>query len=71
MVFGYLLAQLLPWTEGRQGFLLTLGTANLEEGLTGYITKYDCSSADINPLGSISKKDLINFLIWAKDKYGF
>ena len=29
--------------------------------LYGYLTKYDCSSADINPIGSISKRDLRNF----------
>ena len=26
--------------------------------LYGYFTKYDCSSADINPIGGISKTDL-------------
>lgn len=25
--------------------------ANVDEGLRGYLTKYDCSSADINPIG--------------------
>ncbi len=35
----------------RQGFLLVLGCANVDEGLRGYLTKYDCSSADINPIG--------------------
>ncbi|XP_019735406.1 glutamine-dependent NAD(+) synthetase isoform X3 [Hippocampus comes] len=30
--------------------------------LTGYFTKYDCSSADINPIGGISKNDLKGFL---------
>lgn len=28
-----------------------LGSANVDEGLRGYLTKYDCSSADINPIG--------------------
>ncbi|RWV82789.1 hypothetical protein BHE74_00024118 [Ensete ventricosum] len=27
--------------------------------------KYDCSSADINPIGSVSKQDLRSFLRWA------
>jgi NAD+ synthase (glutamine-hydrolysing) len=31
MVYGYLLAQLLPWTHGREGFLLVLGSANVDE----------------------------------------
>ena len=25
----------------------------------GYFTKYDCSSADINPIGSLSKRDVM------------
>lgn len=31
MVYGYLLAQLVPWTRGREGFLLVLGSANVDE----------------------------------------
>lgn len=46
------LAQLRPWTRKRTGFLLVLGSANVDEGLRGYLTKYDCSSADINPIGT-------------------
>ena len=30
-----------------------------------YYTKYDCSSADINPIGGINKRDLKAFLKWA------
>ena len=44
-------AQLLKWTEGKHGSLLVLGSANVQEALRGYMTKYDCSSADINPIG--------------------
>jgi NAD+ synthase (glutamine-hydrolysing) len=44
--------------------LLVLGTANIAEGLRGYLTKYDCSSADINPIGGINKSDLKAFLSW-------
>ena len=51
MVVAYLLAQLRPWTRNRSGFLLVLGTGNVDEGLRGYLTKYDCSSADLNPIG--------------------
>lgn len=65
MVFGYMLAQLLPWVRGRSGFLLVLGSANVDEALRGYMTKYDCSSADINPIGGVSKQDLKRFLLWA------
>lgn len=31
MVYGYLLAQLAPWVRGREGFLLVLGSANVDE----------------------------------------
>ena len=53
MVLAYMLAQLMPWIRGRRGFLLVLGTANVDEGLRGYLTKYDCSSADLNPIGDL------------------
>ena len=33
------------------------------------MTKYDCSSADINPIGGISKTDLKKFLLFAKDRF--
>eukprot|EP00753_Platysulcus_tardus_P008934 PLAT1719.1.p1 GENE.PLAT1719.1~~PLAT1719.1.p1 ORF type:complete len:1065 (-),score=522.65 PLAT1719.1:67-3237(-) len=69
MVLSYLFAQLLPWVRGRSGFLLVLGSANVDEGLRGYMTKYDCSSADINPIGGICKSDLRIFLRWAADAY--
>ena len=35
------------------------------------LTKYDCSSGDINPIGGISKHDLRRFLNWAKDELGY
>eukprot|EP00934_Nitzschia_sp_Nitz4_P007041 Nitzschia sp. Nitz4//scaffold87_size112219//91117//93387//NITZ4_004087-RA/size112219-processed-gene-0.9-mRNA-1//1//CDS//3329559408//7031//frame0 len=69
MVTAYLFAQLLPWVRSRNGFLLVLGSANVDEGLRGYMTKYDCSSADLNPIGAISKGDLKRMLMWASDAY--
>ena len=41
MVMAYLCAQLMPWVRGRGGssFLLVLGSANVDEGLRGYMTK--------------------------------
>ncbi|EOY25099.1 Carbon-nitrogen hydrolase family protein isoform 2 [Theobroma cacao] len=33
--------------------------------------KYDCSAADINPIGSISKQDLRIFLRWAANHLGY
>lgn len=62
MVLSYMLAGLVSWTRKRKGFLLVLASGNLDEGITGYLTKYDCSSADINPIGSISKVRLKAFL---------
>ena len=69
MITAYLFAQLLPWVRGRKGFLLVLGSANVDEGLRGYMTKYDCSSADLNPIGAISKGDLKKMLLWAALQY--
>lgn len=51
MVIAFLLAQLMPWATGKSGFLLVLGSGNVDEALRGYLTKYDCSSADLNPIG--------------------
>ena len=61
MILSYLFAQLLPWSRGQSGTLLVLASANVDECLRGYMTKYDCSSADLNPIGSISKTDLRSF----------
>ncbi len=71
MVLSYFLAQLLPWVRDKHGGLLVLGTANVDESLRGYMTKYDCSSADINPIGGISKTDLRLFLRWAAENLGY
>ena len=62
---------MLPWYRGKTGFLLVLGSANVDEGLRGYMTKYDCSSADLNPIGAISKGDLKKMLLWAAKKYEY
>lgn len=69
MVLSYLFAQLLPWTRQKSGGLLVLGSANVDECLRGYLTKYDCSSADINPIGGISKTDLKAFINWATTRF--
>lgn len=69
MVFSYLFAQLILWTRNRPGGLLVLGSANVDESLRGYMTKYDCSSADVNPIGGISKTDLRRFLHFCREKF--
>lgn len=70
MVLSYMFAQLLPWVRGKNGGLLVLGSANVDESLRGYLTKYDCSSADINPIGGISKTDLKKFIAYAEGAFG-
>ena len=87
MVLSYLFAQLTPWAQSRNGTLLVLGSANVDErwvwckvllvtfipppppSLRGYLTKYDCSSADINPIGGISKIDLRSFCRYMSSRY--
>ncbi len=47
------------------GFRLVLSASNVDEALWGYLTKYDCSAGDLNPIGGVSKTDLKAFLEWA------
>ncbi|KDN40445.1 glutamine-dependent NAD(+) synthetase with GAT domain-containing protein [Tilletiaria anomala UBC 951] len=69
MLLAYMFAQLLPWVRGKSGGLLVLGSANVDESLRGYLTKYDCSSADLNPIGAISKTDLKAFIAFAEKDF--
>lgn len=46
-----------------------LSTTDDDTALRGYLTKYDCSSADINPIGSIDKADLKRFIAWAQVQF--
>lgn len=71
MVVAYFFAQIIPFHRKRKGggSLLVLGSGNVDECLRGYLTKYDCSSADLNPIGSISKTDLKRFIAWAEKEY--
>ncbi|KAH7681209.1 NAD(+) synthase (glutamine-hydrolyzing) protein [Dioscorea alata] len=71
MVLAFMLASLMPWVHNKSGFYLVLGSSNVDEGLRGYLTKYDCSSADINPIGSVSKVDLRSFLRWGAAHLGY
>lgn len=50
MVVNYLLSQIIA-----TGYTLTLGCSNSDEILIGYYTKYDASSADLNPIGTLPK----------------
>lgn len=71
MVLSYFFAQIIPYHRQRKGggSLLVLGSGNVDECLRGYLTKYDCSSADLNPIGSISKIDLKAFIKWANEAF--
>ena len=51
--------------------MLVLGSSNLDESLRGYFTKYDCSSSDINPIGSFSKYRLREILNYFYDLHKF
>lgn len=72
MVVAYELAQLSTTarnTPRKGASLLVLGSGNVDENLRGYYTKYDASSADVAPLGSISKTDAKAFQAWARDTW--
>ena len=60
-----------PQHQRQRGFRLVLGAANVDEALRGYLTKYDCSAADLNPIGGVSKTDLRKFLKWAACGLGY
>lgn len=48
----------------------TIETSSFLPGsLLGYLTKYDCSSADINPIGGISKTDLRAFVQFCAERF--
>uniref|UniRef100_A0A183UY11 Glutamine-dependent NAD(+) synthetase n=1 Tax=Toxocara canis TaxID=6265 RepID=A0A183UY11_TOXCA len=70
MVTAYLFAQLALYFHKRPGSLLVLGSSNVDESLVGYVTKYDCSAADLNPIGSMMKSDLKAMLRYARDTMG-
>ncbi|CAI7666933.1 unnamed protein product [Penicillium palitans] len=72
MVLSYLFASLLPTVRQRPGGggLLVLASSNVDGNLRGYLTKYDASSADLNPIGSVSKVDLKKFISWSGRSFG-
>jgi NAD+ synthase (glutamine-hydrolysing) len=56
-------------TREKAKFLLVLGSSNSDEALRGFFTKYDAASADVNPIGSLSKTHLRIFLKWCGKKW--
>ncbi|KAG1818663.1 uncharacterized protein BJ212DRAFT_1346740 [Suillus subaureus] len=72
MLLAHLFTQLLPWVRGRQGALLALGSANVDERYPiskEMPTELTLIPADINPIGSISKTDLKKFIAYARDAF--
>ena len=51
-----------PRADARVAEMTSCRCEQVDEALRGYMTKYDCSAADINPIGGISKGDLKRFL---------
>lgn len=65
MTLGYFYSQLAPMTTINTQpprHLLVLASANADETVCGYFTKYDNSSGDLNPIGSFSKDNLRKFV---------
>ncbi|KAI0444889.1 NAD+ synthase [Xylaria telfairii] len=72
LVTQYMLAQLATTardTPRKGSALLVLTSGNVDENLRGYYTKYDASSGDLAPLGSISKNDAKLFQRWVIDAW--
>ena len=70
MVTNFMLATLCPWIKDDSGVLLVLGCTHVSEGLRGYITKYDASSADLNPIGGLNKSRIFEFAKWFSAETG-
>lgn len=62
LILSYYYSQLVAAVKHTNGPILVVATGNCDEGLSGYFTKYDCSSGDLNPIGSICKTDLRKFV---------
>ena len=72
MIMSYMIAGLIPMIQQRKhSFLLVLSSGNLDELITGFLTKYNSSSGDLNPIGSISKVRLRTFLEYCYNDLGF
>ena len=70
MLTAYMFATAGPWARGDYGTLLVLGSANSDEHNRGYNDRYDCSAADINPIGSADKALVREALRWCADELG-
>jgi len=57
------MAYLIGQMSSSNIYRLNLGSSNSDEVYVGYYTKYDASSADINPIGSLPKTYIERILI--------
>lgn len=70
MALTYMIAQLIPMKPEagceslKTGFLVVFGVYNVDQALLGFTTKYDTSSGDINPIGSLNHVDVMRMLEW-------
>ena len=48
-----------------------MSCSDLDDNLLGNLAKYDTSAADINPMGSILKKDCRNMALWMAEVYNY
>lgn len=72
MMLSYLMAEIIPIKKKLgEGNLLVLATCNVDEAQMGYITKYDTSSGDINPIGSLNKVQVQDILKWFYEEHGW
>ena len=71
MVLSYFLSVVEPEKRDQVGYLLVLGTSTLDDSLRGDFTKYDCSSADLNPIASFSKYRLREIVSYFQQMHGF
>jgi NAD+ synthase (glutamine-hydrolysing) len=71
MVMSYSLAQLIPWSLGRRGFLLVLSASELDENLTGHFAKYSTTSGDLNPIGCMLKSHSREMIQWVAETYDY
>lgn len=67
MTLSYLLAQLIPTQNGMGGFLLMIGNYNCDQSLLGFTTKYDTSSGDVNPIGSLNTAEISRIMGWFRE----
>ena len=67
---SYMLSALILRTDKKDSFMLVLSYGDLDEMMIGSLTK-NASSGDINPIGSICKKHILQFLQYCQEKFNY